>query len=306
MIPTAPPSLGVLLVACWLTPQCFGVSPSDSSAPLPYAARSVDHVDRYSGFTEPVREIKVSVSESGPVASVSAKRGMKVTPGQLLLTLDTKVLEANREVAEAKTRSTSRIEALVIESDVRKKRHEKLKQLYDDGAGSIEEVRRSEADASVAALEVDAARDELKLRKLELAEIEARIEQRKVRSPIAGVVTEVIKESGEFVSLQDPQVATVVQLDQLRVTFFIPTIVAASIHSTAVLDLLLPETNTRCSGKVEYIGVVTESDSGRVRLDVLIENQDRAYRSGVRCQWLPSTPSHRSSPPASKIGGNSR
>ena len=293
---SAPPILSGLLVVLICVPPSLGATPN------PHVSSSIAVPQHYSGFTEPVKKIKISAAESGPVARICIKRGRQVRRGELLLELDTTVLDANRKVALAKSETMSRIDALKIESQVRKQRYEKLHKLQEDGAGSLEEVRRAKADASVAALEVDAALEEMQLRKLELQEIEARIEQRQVHSPIAGVITEVKKEAGEYVSMQDPHVATVVQLDQLRVTFYVPTRVAVSINAGAEVDLMLTETNQKCVGAVEYVGVVTEADSGTVRLDVLIDNPNRTFRSGVRCEMQSPVSSIRESTFTSQPG----
>ncbi|PAY16083.1 hypothetical protein CKO51_28715 [Rhodopirellula sp. SM50] len=285
---TAPHLFSGLLVVCCCAYPCLGLSLGHAAPPqretLAERDTSAEHLDTFSGFTEPYREIKLCLAESGSVDTVLIHRGMKVDAGQLLLTLDSDVLQANRNVAAAKAESRSRVDALIIESDLKQQRYEKLQQLLDDGAGSVEEVRRANADASVAMLQVEAAREEMRLRQLELREIEARIEQRRVYSPISGVITEVTKQPGEYVSQQEPHVATVVQLDRLRVTLFVPTSVAGSMDSKAEVDLWLPETEQRCIGRVDYVGVVTEADSGRVRVDLLIDNPNRHYRSGVRCQ----------------------
>ena len=170
----------------------------------------------YEGFTEPVRQIEVSASESGRLAKMHARRGDTVAEGDMLMLLDTQVLEASRRVAKSKANASARQQALKIEHDIKQDRYKKLFKLQQDGAGSPEEVKRAEADASIANLNWEAAKEDTELKELELAEIEARIEQRRIRSPINGVVTDIIKESGEYVSLSEPHVATVVQLDTLR------------------------------------------------------------------------------------------
>ncbi|MCS7467586.1 efflux RND transporter periplasmic adaptor subunit [Stieleria sp. ICT_E10.1] len=288
---TAPHLFSGLLVVCCCACHFLGADHCHATPPRHTqidAPKQIDtpaeHLDSFSGFTEPFREIKLCVAESGSVDTVLIHRGMTVDARQLLMTLDCDVLQANRNVAAAKAESTSRIDALTIESDLKQQRYEKLQQLLDDGAGSVEEVRRAKADASVAMLEVEAARQEMRLRKLELREIEARIEQRRVYSPISGVITDVTKQPGEYVSQQEPHVATVVQLDRLRVTLFVPTSVAGWLDSMTEVDLWLTESDQRCVGRIDYVGVVTEADSGRVRVDLLIDNPNRHYRSGVRCQ----------------------
>ncbi len=246
----------------------------------------------YEGFTEPVREIKVAASESSRVAEVLVRRGAVVKKDDILMNLDTKILEASLRIAQAKAESTSRVEALRIEAEIKSNRFARIDHLNQNGAGSPEEVRRAKADSAVAQLNVQSAIEDQSLNELAVAEIEAKIEQRRVRSPINGIVIDVLQEPGEYVSLNEPQVATVVQLEDLRVTFYIPTDLATQLKEGQEIMLELPgldppSTSVKTTGTIEHLAVVTEADSGRVRMDVLIANPKLVYRSGVRCWFTP-------------------
>lgn len=238
----------------------------------------------YEGFTDPVRVLEVSAADMGRVAEVHVKRGDRVQQGDLLMMLDAKILQAARRVAEAKTKSVARLEALRVEHELRENRYGKLLELQRDGAGSTEEVSRAKADADVARLNVRAAEDDLQLSQLELAEIESHIDQRRIRSPVDGTVTDVLKDVGEFVSTTQPHIATIVQLQVLRVTFYLPTEVAMPLEESQIVRLTFPDFQQETDGNVEYVAEVTEADSGRVRVDVLIDNAKRKWRSGIRCR----------------------
>jgi len=243
----------------------------------------VASADTFEAFIEPVRTIHTSASDTGRIAEVKVKRGDSVRSGDLLMVLDSQVLDASREVAHRKACSSARIKALEVEFEIHKNRYEQLRGLLNDGAGSPEEARRAKADADVARLNVQAAREDQELARLQLAEIEARIEQRKIRSAVDGIVTDVLKEPGEYVSTLDPHVVTVVQLDRLRATFYLPTESARllAVGDTTILKVAGAE--RVATGTVEYIAPLTEADSGRARVDVLIDNSGGIFRSGVRC-----------------------
>lgn len=240
----------------------------------------------FEAFTKPYREVEVSAAEGGRLSVVSIKRGQVVQQDQQLMALDSSVLEASRQIAKSKVDATARIEALRVEVDVAENKFQKLKALYESGAGNPEEVRRAEADAQIAKLNVSAAEEDRKLSELELKEIDARIAHRQIRSPIDGVVTDVKFEVGEYVSLNEPQVATVVDLSQLRASFFIPTAIALNLDSKLRVELLLPDTDQKAFGEIEHISAVTEADSGRVRVDVVLPNSGTKIRSGIRCRFV--------------------
>ncbi len=101
-------------------------------------------------FTEPVESIKVACGETGIVGDVRVARGARVQRDELLLELDMSVLEAARQLAAAKARSTARLNAAQVEFEQRNQRYEKLEQLLRENAGSPEEVERAKADMQVA------------------------------------------------------------------------------------------------------------------------------------------------------------
>jgi RND family efflux transporter MFP subunit len=238
-------------------------------------------------FTEPFATIEVAASESGRLTSVSVARGDIVAAGTLLMELDASVLEASRRVASQEAESTSRLEALRIDEASKQRRYDTLKGLRA-GAATPEELLTAESDLRIAELQVRTEEESLERLKLELAEFEARIAQRQVRAPIDGIITEVLYDAGEFVASSEPHVATLVDLSRLRATFFVPTIAVQSLTEDANVRVWMQsangveETEIEVGGRVEYVGPLTQADSGRVRIDILIENPEGRYRSGVR------------------------
>ena len=92
------------------------------------------------------------------------------------------------------------------------------------------------------------------------------IETAHVRSPIDGVVAKVHKEEQEYVSNNSAAVATVVQLDPLRVVFTVPTAYAVRFKAGQVVALELPESGKKAKGSIELIAPMTEAESGTTRV----------------------------------------
>jgi RND family efflux transporter MFP subunit len=237
-------------------------------------------------FTEPIETIQVACSEFGIIGNVNVKRGQVVEADQLLFELDMSVLKASLRLAQAKANSKASRRAAEVEFETKSTRYEKLVRLISQKAGSPQEVERAKADVEVARQNVEAIIEEIEQYSLESQRIESQMERRRVRSPIAGVVIDTRKKKGEYVANSDPHLATVVQLDTLRVVFYLPTSRAAKIKSGHDAEILLTETNQKAKGSVEYVAPITNADSGRVRVEVLIENANHQYRSGVRCRLL--------------------
>lgn len=237
-------------------------------------------------FTEPIETIQVASAESGIIDRVNVKRGDFVEEGQLLVELDKRVLAASLRLAQAKASSTAKLKAAQIEWETKASNYDKLVGLIKDSAASPKEVESAQSSAQVAKQNVEAIREELEQFSLEAERIESQIEQRSVRSPITGVVTDVRKKNGEYVSVSDPHLVTVVRLDLLRVVFFLSTQKASHIAKGHVAELWMSETRQKAHGIVEYVAPVTQADSGRVRLEILVHNPELKFRSGVRCQII--------------------
>ncbi len=237
----------------------------------------------FDGFTEPFRKIEVAASETGTVAQLLVHEGDHVTKGQALATLDNDVLEVSREIATANVQAKGKQESAIAERELRKTRVERLEPLRAEGHASQEEVDRARADLAVAEANLQAAREQHQLDALERKKIEAMIERRTLRSPIDGFVLKIQKDEREFVSANSASVATVIQLDPLRVVFSLPNVYAAKLSAGGKVDLELPENGAKVRGKVEFVAPVTEAESGTVRVKVLIDNAHGAYRCGVRC-----------------------
>ncbi len=234
-------------------------------------------------FTEPYVSIDLSASEIGRIAKINVRRGSRVKQGDLLCELDISTLLARRKIAEQRSRSTAKRDALEVDYQRLLRRYESLQAISREGGGSPEELANAEAEAQVAKFNMKSAEEELERAKLEVAEIDALIEQRRIRATIDGIVIDVHHEAGEFVSASDPKVVTLVDLSRLKASFFLPTKAAASLKegSTTALRFVGQANETQCT--VEYIGPLTLADSGRVRVDVVLDNQGSKFRSGLQC-----------------------
>lgn len=237
----------------------------------------------FDGFTEPFRKIEVAAAESGTVARLLVHEGDRVSKGQALAMLDNDVLEVSREIAAANVAAKGKLDSAVAERDLRKTRLQRLEPLRAEGHASQEEIDHAITDLAVAEANLQAAREQHQLDELERKKIEAMIERRTLRSPIDGYVLKLQKDEREFVSVSSAAVATVVQLDPLRVVFSLPTAYAAKLSVDSPVDLELPDSGAKVRGKVEFVAAVTDAESGTVRVKVLIDNASGAYRCGIRC-----------------------
>ncbi|QDS89526.1 HlyD family secretion protein [Rosistilla ulvae] len=252
------------------------------------AAPRNDHPSAsYDAFTEPFQTIDVAAAEPGRVAKVFVEPGAQVAADALLMALDSQVLHATRAVAVKQSEATSEIDSLRIEHQRLAHRYQRLLELRSQGAGSPDEVLQAETEVKIAQLRVQTALERQRIAELEIAEIDARIAMKEIRSPIAGIVTEVVQDVGEFVAGSEPTTVRVVDLSALRAVFYLPTQVAMRLQVGQTLALQFPESAADVAATIRHIDPVTNAESGRVGVEVIIDNPNNQYRSGLRCRLHP-------------------
>jgi RND family efflux transporter MFP subunit len=235
------------------------------------------------GFTEPYREVHLAAAEPGVITQINVAEGETVDQGKVLAVLDLEVLDASLDVARSRAQARGRLDAALAELRLRENRLEKLRGLHERGHSTAGELDKAEADAAVARAGVQAAQEEREICRLECKRIEAQIERRKIRSPMAAVVARVHKEVGEGILANDPAVVTLIRLDSLRIRFPVPGPQAGGASVGQAVRLHFPETGQKAQGRVEAVAPVTDAKSGTVEVTVVLENPDRLFRSGMRC-----------------------
>jgi RND family efflux transporter MFP subunit len=245
--------------------------------------------DAIIGFTEPVKTIELAASETGTLSKLNIKRGDFAGTNQVIGALDSEVLHETREFGIAKQDSQAKLKAARIRLERARSNFDKLQQLRDEGHGGSRELQIAESDYELARTDVEAVEEEMKLAKLEIRRIDAEIRRRQIVSPIDGVVSEIHREVGEYVSANDPNVLTIVDLRQLRVRFYVPTSAAERFNVGDTISIQLLHSQKAQAATIDFIAPVIDADSNTIRVDLLIDNAEQTMRSGRRCELLIET-----------------
>ena len=238
---------------------------------------------RIEGFTEPYRTVVVASAESGILDSLAVKEGDSLQSGEIIATLDLDVLDASWNIAKEKLTARGNINAAIATLKSRENHFRQIQKLFEQEHASDKEVKQAELDFELAKANVESANDELRALEMELKRIEAQRQRRIIRAPISGQLLELPREVGEAITATESQVATIVALDMLRVRFFLPTDLATHLQSGQVLRVEFASNKKQADATIDFVSPVTDSKSGTVRVELLIDNRKRNFRSGVRC-----------------------
>ena len=232
-------------------------------------------------FTEPYRVLDLAASEAGILQRVAVKQGDRIAAGDLVASLNTDVLRAQLDIARVRADLKGRINKARADVAQKRRRYGKLAGLHQNGHASPEEIDTAKSNLEIAEAGLLEAQESQKLAALEQKQIEAQLRRREIRSPFDGQVVKLEKDEGEYVASLEPVVAQIVQLDKLRVKFYIDTTRARAVQRGDQLNVLLLNANQQVASTVEFVSPVTDADSRTVRVEAVIDNADQRYRSGV-------------------------
>ncbi len=238
-------------------------------------------------FTEPYRDLAIAASEMGTLSVVEVREGDHVTAGSLLARLDNQVLKAALEVSRSSKSVTGPLKSALADYELKENERKKLLELRERDHASQREVERNLMESAVAEARVQTVREDLAIRELEFLRIEAQLEQRQLRSPIDGVVSEIFKEPGEFVSPSDPVVLKVVQLNPLLAVFSVPLAQRTAFRNGQRVQLRLGAEQSDTEGFVEFVSPVADPSNTSVRVKVRLPNPSGLLHAGERVVLVP-------------------
>jgi len=208
------------------------------------------------GVVKPFREVTISASIREIIREIHVREGDRIEKGELLVNLQ----------SEKQQFAVERLEQMISKADfdynATKRLFEKKIASRDDAFAKEVELKRLEA--------------ELKIAKADLAE-------RKILSPMRGVVVRKYKESAESIAENDP-ILEVIETDQLLFLFHLEAPMLSVVTLEQSLPVRFPEMPaiSGATAKINFIDPEVDSRSGLFRVRLLFDNQAGLIRPGLR------------------------
>lgn len=213
--------------------------------------------ERFEGLVEPYVEVKISSGVPGLVDEVLVQRGDFVKKGQVLVRLQSDVERATCDLTRAKVDFAER----------KAKRNQEL-------------AKRQ----MISSNDKDELETEAQILQLELKQMEARLRQRTITSPIDGVVTKRSHSAGEFV--QEDVILNLAQINPLRVEIVVPVRFYGRIRPGMRADV---EWEAPVLGLqraiVKVVDPVVDAASGTIGIRLELPNPKHELPAGTKC-WV--------------------
>ncbi|MEO0416170.1 MAG: efflux RND transporter periplasmic adaptor subunit [Verrucomicrobiota bacterium] len=249
---------------------------------------------RVLGYVEPYESIEMMAAESGIIKGVFVKEGQFVKQGEAVMQLDTTVLEAQKRMASLQANSSAAVTVAQAELSLAQEKYNSLARIKRGGSASSAEVSRAGANVKIQEGRLRMAEEEKAIAGLRVAEIDAQIERRILRSPIEGVVLKVNKDVGESADAQakpgdkDAFLVRIAQINRLVLVAHLP---AHSVGNLKVGDqvpvLILKQNSLQADRKseqvtatIEFLDPTIDPSSETRRAKLVFDNFDLKHQSG--------------------------
>ncbi len=258
--------------SAWITLLLIGVRPG------PATAQAFDCI------VEPESTLKIGSPLATTLASVNVRRGDLVTRGQVLARLDSGVEQADVALAEARARSTAEMDSRRSRLEFATADLQRATQLQQGNNIAQQKVDEQRTNYRVAQQDLVTAELNHQLAILDLARAQAVLNQRLIRSPADGVVTQRSLGPGEFVH-QDTQIVVLAVISPLHVQVYPPLRMRSqvSVGQSAHVTLAEPAGAVR-TAVVEVVDRVFDPASGTFGVQLDLPNPDNTLSAGQRCR----------------------
>ncbi len=248
----------------------------------PAAALSAD----FDCMIEARQTVEIRSSVEAVIESVKVQRGSIVTKGQVVATLESGPERAAFALAEERARNKGELNLSEARLDLAAKKFKRADELHKQNFISSNARDEAQAEFRLASEEVLRAKENQRLAALEAQRAREVLAMRTIRSPVNGVVVEVMRKPGEFgaISFKDP-IMRLAEIDPLHVEVVLPVSLYGRIKP-GMKGVVVPEnsaTKARAA-RVKVVDRVVDAASGTFGVRLELPNPERSVPAGVKCK----------------------
>lgn len=251
---------------------------------LPVAAQPALREGEFDCLMDAAQRVKLGASVTGLIREVYAARGDVVRRGEVVAQLAAEVEEANLALARVRATNDAPVASAEQRADYARRRAGRLERLRSSNAVSEREYDEAATEARVAALTLRDAQMNLEAARAELLRAEEQVAQRRILSPVDGVVVERHLSGGEYLHEQ-AQLLTLAQIDPIHVEVYLPVAffgqVRAGDHATVIPEAPVGGLH---AARVSVVDRVMDAASGTFGVRLLLPNPDLVLPAGLRCR----------------------
>lgn len=257
---------------------CFAVALA--AAPLAAGAQEFDCM------IEARQEIEIRSPVEAVIDQVHVRRGDAVRKGQLLVTLASGPERASLALARSRAQMQGELKSAEARVDITQKKSQRADELFKQKFISENARDEARAELQLATEELRRVRETQQLNELEAKRASEVLAMRSIRSPLDGVVIEVMLKPGEFgaITFKDP-IMKLAEIDPLYVEVVLPVSQYGRVKP-GQKAVVMPEAPVggRYETTVKLVDKVLDAASGTFGVRLELPNRKTEIPAGVRCR----------------------
>ncbi len=260
-----------------------------------FAAVSGARAGDLSGFDcmiEPHSVVEISTREEGVLEEITVKRGDIVSRGQVVARLESGIEKLTLDFATARAEMQGDVQSRRATLDYLLRQRDRVEELYRDDAISFNEKDKAETDVQLARTELQIAKDNQRLMQIERERAAHRLDLRTIRSPVDGVIVEVLLEPGESVEDRAREIVRIAEVDPLNIEVILPANLFGAVHVGTPAEV----TPLITGGEVQVTNITVvdrtiDAASETFGVQLQLENSEHQIPGGIRCdiKFMPDT-----------------
>jgi RND family efflux transporter MFP subunit len=230
--------------------------------------------------------VEIRSSVEAVIETVRVRRGDLVKKGQVLVTLESGPERAALALAQGRAQNQGEIKVGEARLEIAKKKFRRAEELFKQNFISANSRDEAEADYKLATEELLRAKEGQQLAELEAQRAAQVLALRTIRSPVTGVVVEVMRKPGEFgaISFKDP-IMKLAEIDPLHVETILPASMYGKVRrGQKALVMPEPPIGGRYTTTVSIVDPVIDAASGTLGVRLELANRNGGIPAGVRCR----------------------
>ena len=144
--------------------------------------------------------LEIRAPVEGVLADVPVQRGSRIRKGQVLAYLSSGPERAALDLARSRATNEGELKAAEARVEITRKKLERAEELVKKNFVSVNARDEAEADYRLALEQLRTAQENRRLAELDVKRAEEVVAQREVRSPVNGIVVDVVLRPGELTS----------------------------------------------------------------------------------------------------------
>ena len=270
-------TLQIVLLSCAaLLRAAFAGAADDASAPQA----------EYDCMIEARQSIAVRSPVEGVIESILVQRGEVVKKGTLVATLSSGPERAALDLARSRAGMEGEIKSAEARVELSRKKWERADELQKKNFVSANARDEAEAEYRLATEQLRAARENRQLAELDVNRAREVLAQRSLKSPVNGVVVDVMLRPGELMSSnQKDPILKIVEIDPLNVELVLPVSQYGRVKLGQFAEVRPEEpVGGRHRAQVEVVDPMMDAASGTFGVRLRLANPGNRIPAGVKCR----------------------